>query len=130
MLFEFPPTIDRTENQAARQREQAVTQSHNPVVGMHCKPRDVSDRFALGFTKVLRCFADLCFARRYGRRAVVLETVAGGTRRGRRPAPVVAVFLVNQEHPDIAPVYYLMAGDPRSLIGAITWRRAPGQMGV
>lgn len=53
-----------------------MTQSHNPVIGVHYKPRDLSDRFALGFTKVLRLFADLCFARRYGHRAVVLETVA------------------------------------------------------
>lgn len=35
-----------------------------------------SDRFALAFTKFLRLFADAFFARRYGHRAVVLETVA------------------------------------------------------
>ncbi|MGH8105525.1 MAG: alternative oxidase [Arenimonas sp.] len=35
-----------------------------------------SDRFALGFTKLLRFCADTFFAKRYGHRAIVLETVA------------------------------------------------------
>lgn len=39
-------------------------------------PRDLSDRFARAFTSLLRFFADAFFARRYGHRAVVLETVA------------------------------------------------------
>lgn len=39
-------------------------------------PRDFSDRIAHGFTKAMRFFADVFFARRYGHRAVVLETVA------------------------------------------------------
>ena len=43
---------------------------------VHHDPEDFSDRFALGFTKLLRFFADAFFARRYGHRAVVLETVA------------------------------------------------------
>jgi ubiquinol oxidase len=43
---------------------------------MHHKPTGLSDRFALGFTKLLRLFADTFFAKRYGHRAVVLETVA------------------------------------------------------
>lgn len=34
------------------------------------------DRLARGFTKLLRFFADAFFAKRYGHRAVVLETVA------------------------------------------------------
>lgn len=42
----------------------------------HHVPQDVSDRFALGLVKVMRFFADAFFARRYGHRAVVLETVA------------------------------------------------------
>jgi ubiquinol oxidase len=42
----------------------------------HRKPKDLSDRFAYAFTKLLRFFADTFFARRYGHRAVVLETVA------------------------------------------------------
>ena len=45
-----------------------------PVV--HHEPHDFSDRFALGFTKVLRFCADTFFAKRYGHRAIVLETVA------------------------------------------------------
>ncbi|GLH77179.1 oxidase [Bradyrhizobium sp. SSBR45G] len=43
---------------------------------VHRLPKGVSDRFALGFTKVLRFGADTFFAKRYGHRAVVLETVA------------------------------------------------------
>lgn len=39
-------------------------------------PQDLSDRIARGFTKVMRFFADTFFRRRYGHRAVVLETVA------------------------------------------------------
>ncbi len=45
-----------------------------PVV--HHQPAGLSDRFALGFTKLLRVFADTFFAKRYGHRAIVLETVA------------------------------------------------------
>jgi ubiquinol oxidase len=44
--------------------------------GVHHKARGVSDRIAYGFTKVLRFCADTFFAKRYGHRAVVLETVA------------------------------------------------------
>lgn len=43
---------------------------------MHHQPTDFSDRFALGFTKLLRFCADTFFAKRYGHRAIVLETVA------------------------------------------------------
>jgi ubiquinol oxidase len=43
----------------------------------HTKPQDFGDRMALFFTMVLRWFADTFFAKRYGHRAVVLETVAG-----------------------------------------------------
>jgi ubiquinol oxidase len=42
----------------------------------HYAPKDFSDRFAFAVTKFLRVFADTFFARRYGHRAVVLETVA------------------------------------------------------
>ena len=42
----------------------------------HYKPKTVSDRIALGFTKTLRFVADTFFSKRYGHRAVVLETVA------------------------------------------------------
>ena len=43
---------------------------------VHYPPSGFSDRFALGVTKFLRFFADTFFAKRYGNRAVVLETVA------------------------------------------------------
>jgi ubiquinol oxidase len=42
----------------------------------HHVPRDFSDRFAFGLVKFMRVFADAFFAKRYGHRAVVLETVA------------------------------------------------------
>lgn len=42
----------------------------------HRKPRGMRDRIAFAFVKVLRFFADLFFRKRYGHRAVVLETVA------------------------------------------------------
>ena len=41
------------------------------------KPQDFSDRVAYGLTMSFRWFADTFFAKRYGHRAVVLETVAG-----------------------------------------------------
>ena len=43
--------------------------NHHPPTGFH-------DRVALAIVKFLRFFADVFFARRYGHRAVVLETVA------------------------------------------------------
>ena len=43
---------------------------------VHHQPHGFSDHFALGFTKVLRFCADTFFAKRYGHRAIVLETVA------------------------------------------------------
>jgi len=42
----------------------------------HFKPVNLSDRIAFFFTKFLRFIADFFFAKRYGHRAVVLETVA------------------------------------------------------
>ena len=45
-------------------------------LSVHCKPRGPSDRIALAFTKILRFTADTFFAKRYGHRAIVLETVA------------------------------------------------------
>jgi ubiquinol oxidase len=44
--------------------------------GIHHAPRGLSDRIAYGFTKMLRFCADTFFAKRYGHRAIVLETVA------------------------------------------------------
>lgn len=45
-------------------------------LNVHHRPLDISDRIALGFTKMLRFCADTFFAKRYGHRAIVLETVA------------------------------------------------------
>lgn len=43
---------------------------------IHHKPENLSDRVALAFTKLLRFIADTFFKKKYGHRAVVLETVA------------------------------------------------------
>jgi ubiquinol oxidase len=42
----------------------------------HKTPEGFSDRIALGIVKFMRVFADAFFSKRYGHRAVVLETVA------------------------------------------------------
>ena len=42
----------------------------------HYEVKNFSDKVALGFTKFLRFLADTFFKKRYGHRAVVLETVA------------------------------------------------------
>jgi ubiquinol oxidase len=49
-----------------------------PIVDLsvHHAPEGLSDRIAYGFTKTLRFCADTFFAKRYGHRAIVLETVA------------------------------------------------------
>jgi ubiquinol oxidase len=43
---------------------------------VHHTPRDIHDRVALRIVKFMRIFADAFFSKRYGHRAVVLETVA------------------------------------------------------
>jgi len=43
----------------------------------HYAPRVLRDRLAYALVKFMRFFADTFFARRYGHRAVVLETIAG-----------------------------------------------------
>ncbi len=47
-----------------------------PALDIHHAPSGLSDRFALAVTKLLRFCADTFFAKRYGHRAIVLETVA------------------------------------------------------
>ena len=42
----------------------------------HFEPKNLSDKIALFFTKFLRFLADTFFKKRYGHRAVVLETIA------------------------------------------------------
>ncbi|WP_025900091.1 alternative oxidase [Sneathiella glossodoripedis] len=53
-----------------------MNSASKPNIELHVPPRDLSDRFAYSFVKLLRFFADLFFRKRYGHRAVVLETVA------------------------------------------------------
>ena len=50
--------------------------SEKRSLDFHYKTRGLSDRFAYAFVKMLRFFADTFFRKRYGHRAVVLETVA------------------------------------------------------
>ena len=47
-----------------------------PVIDVHIQPIGLSDHIAYGFVKFLRFIADSFFAKRYGHRAIVLETVA------------------------------------------------------
>jgi len=47
-----------------------------PALERHYVPKDFRDRMAYAFVVLMRLFADAFFARRYGHRAVVLETVA------------------------------------------------------
>jgi len=48
----------------------------NAMTIHHHTPQSISDRIALKIVKALRFIADVFFAKRYGHRAVVLETVA------------------------------------------------------
>ena len=50
--------------------------SMTPSPERHHTPEDFSDQVAYAVTKLLRFFADVFFAKRYGHRAVVLKTVA------------------------------------------------------
>jgi len=52
------------------------TPASGPVLDRHKPPADIHDRIALRIVKIMRVFADAFFAKRYGHRAVVLETVA------------------------------------------------------
>lgn len=56
--------------------ERALEEEKDAEPVIHHEPKDFSDRFALGFTKLLRVCADTFFAKKYGHRAIVLETVA------------------------------------------------------
>jgi len=57
-------------------RAESLSEERQTEPPRHHAPRGLSDRFALGFTKLLRFCADTFFAKRYGHRAIVLETVA------------------------------------------------------
>ncbi len=54
----------------------AASGSKSSTRASHRTPQGFSDFFALYCTKLLRLIADTFFARRYGHRAIVLETVA------------------------------------------------------
>lgn len=55
-----------------------LVRQNNPDIAIdtHVAPQGSSDKIAFAFVKLLRFFADRFFAKRYGHRAVVLETVA------------------------------------------------------
>lgn len=55
-----------------------LVRQNNPDIALdtHVAPQGASDKVAFAFVKLLRFFADKFFAKRYGHRAVVLETVA------------------------------------------------------
>lgn len=53
-----------------------MARSSHADLAAHRPPADASDHVALALTRFLRLFADTFFAKRYGHRAVVLETVA------------------------------------------------------
>ena len=58
------------------QHPDKLAPAHAPVLDFHHVPQTFGDRVALRIVKVMRFFADSFFAKRYGHRAVVLETVA------------------------------------------------------
>jgi len=53
-----------------------MTETKHIPLDRHKTPEGLSDRIALGIVKFMRVFADAFFSKRYGHRAVVLETVA------------------------------------------------------
>ncbi len=54
----------------------APARADRPLEVRHYKPVTYGDAFALRLVKLLRFFADAFFKKRYGHRAVILETVA------------------------------------------------------
>jgi len=52
------------------------TVDYDVAIDSHVQPTTMSDKIAYAFVRFLRFFADKFFAKRYGHRAVVLETVA------------------------------------------------------
>jgi ubiquinol oxidase len=53
-----------------------IKKDKNVDLQLHHQPKDLSDRFAKIMCKFLRLMADSFFQKRYGHRAVILETVA------------------------------------------------------
>ena len=64
-----PATTDAEEGRPLQPVEEAP-------IDLHHAPVDRRDWFALKLVKFMRVFADAFFSKRYGHRAVVLETVA------------------------------------------------------
>jgi ubiquinol oxidase len=56
--------------------ERQFQSDDSATLEVHHSPRDIHDRIALRIVKFMRVFADAFFSKRYGHRAVVLETVA------------------------------------------------------
>jgi len=54
----------------------SIPDEEGPEINRHVNPVTASDHVAFAIVKTLRFFADKFFAKRYGHRAVVLETVA------------------------------------------------------
>jgi ubiquinol oxidase len=66
-----------TNNRTARNGCTMISgMSDTPPLERHYVPKNASDRLAYAFVEFLRFCADTFFARRYGHRAVVLETIA------------------------------------------------------
>lgn len=73
MLDSLPAESDRTQ----RHGVSAKGSDHLGIdLTVHFEPRDFKDHVAHRLVKFMRVFADAFFAKRYGHRAVVLETVA------------------------------------------------------
>lgn len=58
------------------QQRQNFNTSETEFANVHYAPQDWRDRVALRVVKLMRTVPDMFFAKRYGHRAVVLETVA------------------------------------------------------
>ena len=63
-------------------------------VELHHPVRNLSDRVAYGTTRALRFFADTLFAKRYGNRAIVLETEGGHLSFAPGTDEEIAIFKV------------------------------------
>ena len=72
-----PAYVEQTRGADSHMQDRSHAHPDAPPLVAHVEPEGVSDHIAYGFTKMLRFFADTFFRRRYGHRAVVLETVAG-----------------------------------------------------
>jgi len=67
-----------TSNPQTESRSVPQPRHINPEISLdvHVIPKTLSDKIAFSFVRFLRFFADAFFAKRYGHRAIVLETVA------------------------------------------------------